>query len=113
MLTIVGPSGTVVDDAAVQTKAARVGADVLAEYQRLAARLRQRGWDEAAAIAHAADPTAQAAHRCAFELYETAAAELDDLVADLFDGAERPPEKISRTPTLRVVGGGQAKRSLN
>lgn len=113
MLTIVGPSGTVVDDAAVQAKAARIGADILAEYQQLAARLRQRGWDEAAAVTHAADPTARAAHRCAFELYETAAAELDDLIADLFDGAEQPPEKVVRTPALCVIGGGQAKSNLN
>lgn len=100
-------------DEAIEAKAAWVGADILAQYRQLAARLRQKGRDETAAVARAADPAVRAAHRCASELYETAASELDELVADLLDGLERTPTKVMRTPVLRVLDGGRSKTNLD
>ena len=96
-------------DEAIKAKTARVGADILAQYRLLAARLRQRGRDETATAARAAAPAVRAAHRCASELYETAASELDELVADLLDGLERTPTTVMRTPVLRVLDGGRSK----
>jgi uncharacterized protein YcbX len=100
-------------DEAIEAKAARVGADILAQYRLLAAQLRQKGRDETATVAREADPAVRAAHRCASELYETAASELDDLVADLLDGLERAPTKVMRTPVLRVLDGGRAETNLD
>lgn len=101
----ISSSSADVDQAVVQSKAARVGADVLALYRQLAATLRQKGRSEAAAMARLSDPTARAAHRCAFQLYGTAASELDDVIADLLASLERPFTEVSTGPILTVVVG--------
>ncbi|MGH1571949.1 hypothetical protein ACRAWG_16195 [Methylobacterium sp. P31] len=91
----------------VQIKAACVGADVLAQYQHLAMSLRQKAREEAAAMANTADTTERAAHQCAFQLYETAASELDDLITDLLGNFDRPPTKTVRPPALLVLEGAK------
>ena len=101
---VASPSADI-DPAVVQSKAAHDGAGVLALYRQLRATLRQKGRFEAAAMAHLSDPTARAAHRCAFQLYGTAASELDDVIADLLASLERPFTEVSTGPILTVVVG--------
>lgn len=97
-----------INAAAVQIKTARVGADVLAQYQHLAMSLRQKAREEAIAMANTAGTTERAAHQCGFQLYETAASELDDLITDLLGSLDHPSTKKVRPPALLVLEGGKA-----
>jgi hypothetical protein len=100
---------TDVSEQAVEARAAEVGADILAEYRILARRLRRKGWEAAAPVETAPDPTERAARRCAFQLYGTAASELDDIIADLLDGSD-PPSAGRPTPALLILDGGKMNR---
>lgn len=93
---------------AVEAKAAQVGADILAQYRQLALNLQQRGRDEETAMGSSLDPDERASHRCAFELYGTAASELDDLIADLLDSLDHPFTKTAQPKTLLILDGGKA-----
>lgn len=93
---------------AVQAKTGQVGADILAEYRQLASRLRRKGWDEVAALDAAPDAAERACRQCAFQLYGTAASELDGFIAELLDGLDRPFISTARQPSLRVLDGGRA-----
>ena len=97
-----------VDCEAVKARAAQVGADILAQYQQLANNLRQRGWDEVAEMGATLHPTERASHNCAFQLYGTAASELDDIIADLLNSLEHPFTGTARSPTLHLLNGGKA-----
>lgn len=98
-------------DAAVEAKAAQVGADILAQYRKLAADLRRRGSDEMIAMAAALDPKERACHQYAFELYGTAASELDDVITDLLESLDcRSTAAHGRA--LIVLDGGKAQDAL-
>jgi hypothetical protein len=101
-----------VDQEVVEARAAQVGADILARYRRLALDLRQSGWGEAAAIGDVSDPTERAVRRCAFQLYGTAASEMDNLIADVLDSLEHPFTATMQTRTLRLLDDRAADRSM-
>jgi hypothetical protein len=105
-------SATEVNEEIVQAKAAQVGADILTQYQELARDLRRRGWEEAAAMGTTLDPTERASRQCAFQLYGTAASELDDIIADLLDSLDHPFTGMAKSPTLRVLNGGKANGAI-
>lgn len=94
-------------DAAVEARAAQVGADILAQYRQLATSLRLKGWAEVAAMGDSPDPGECASRMCAFQLYGTAASELDDVITDLLDSLDRPFKETKRLRALRVVAGGK------
>jgi hypothetical protein len=96
-------------DRAIEAKAAQVGADILAQYRQLAMNLRQKGWDEVSAMGAASDASERASRRCAFQLYGTAASELDDIIADLLDSLDRPFMGAAEPPILLVLDGGKAE----
>ncbi|SDA14775.1 hypothetical protein SAMN02799622_01198 [Methylobacterium sp. UNC378MF] len=98
-------------DAAVEAKAAQVGADILAQYRKLATDLRRRGSDEVVAMEATLDPKQRACHQYAFELYGTAASELDDVIADLLESLECP-STAARGRALIVLDGGRAHDAL-
>jgi|GEM_PF-3005431 len=98
-----------VNERAVEARAAQVGADILFEYRILAQRLRRKGWDAVAATDTTPDPTERAARRCAFQLYGTAASELDDIIAELLDGSA-PPLTGRPIPLLSLIEGGKVDR---
>ncbi|MGH1570307.1 hypothetical protein ACRAWG_06115 [Methylobacterium sp. P31] len=104
-------SFTRVDREAVEAKATQVGADILAQYQQLATNLRRRGSDEAAAMSAKFDPTERASGQCAFQLYCTAASELDDIIAELLDSLQHPASGTTGPSTLLVFDGGKADRA--
>lgn len=95
-------------DAAVEARAAQVGADILAQYRQLATNLRLKGWAEVAAMGDSPDPGECASRMCAFQLYGTAASELDDIIADLLDSLDRPFKETMQPRALRVVTGGKS-----
>ncbi|MBE7196874.1 MAG: hypothetical protein INR70_03610 [Parafilimonas terrae] len=94
---------------ALRVKAGRVGADILAEYQDLAERLRRRGRDEVAALKAVADPAERESRRFAFQLYGTAASELDDIIAEWLDNLNRPFPRPTPRPILNVIEGGRVR----
>jgi hypothetical protein len=84
---------------------ARVDADILSQYRQLALSPRARGRTEAA-LAGASHPNKRAPLLCAYQLYETAAAELDDIIADLMDTDARPTAEAGRPSASIVPDGG-------
>ena len=91
------------DQRAVEEKAREVGADILQQYRHLATRLRQQAWHEFAGIGSASDPTERASRRCAFQLYTTAASELDEIIADLRGDPDHPGSGGPPPATLRIA----------
>ncbi|WP_457104637.1 hypothetical protein [Methylobacterium sp. P5_C11] len=102
------PSIADAGEAAIQATAAKVGADILAQYRQLALALRQRGWDEIAAMGGSIDSGERACRQCAFQLYGTAASELDDIIADLLDSLDHPYVETGRIQALHILDGGRA-----
>lgn len=97
-----------IDEPAIKAKAAQAGADILAEYRQLARKLRARGWDQVATMAATLDPSERASRQCAFQLYGTAASELDDVIADLLHSLDLPFTGTTQPQTLQVLDGGKA-----
>jgi hypothetical protein len=97
-----------VDQEAVEARAAHVGADILARYRQLAMDLRQIGWSQVADLNAVLEPAERAARRCAFQLYSTAASELDDIVSDLLDDLVPGSASEMQARTLRLLDGGKA-----
>lgn len=91
------------DQRAVEAKAREVGADILQQYRHLATRLRQQAWLEFAEIGAARDATERASRRCAFQLYTTAASEIDEVMADLHANPDHAGRRAAPLPPLRIA----------
>ena len=99
-----------VDQDAIETRAALVGADILGRYRRFAMDLRQKGWEQVADLNAILEPDERAARRSASQLYCTAADELDDIIADLGDSLRPLGMSKPEALTLRVLDGDKAGR---
>lgn len=91
------------DEKAVEETARQVGADILQQYRHLATRLRQQAWQEFAKIGSSLDPTERASGRCAYQLYTTAASELDAIIVDLRGGLDHAGNEGSPPSALLVA----------
>lgn len=91
------------DQRAVEEKGRAVGADILQQYRHLATRLRQQAWHEFAGIGSTSDPTERASLRCGFQLYTTAASELDEIIADLRGDPDHPGNAGPSPATLQIA----------
>lgn len=78
------------NEAVIETEAARVRTDVVAQYRALAQSLHRKSWDQGAAMRVSSDPAERAARHCAFQLYCAAAAELDEKIAELSESLGHP-----------------------
>jgi hypothetical protein len=101
-------SASDMDQSLIRARAAHVGADITSQYRQLAMHLRRKGLDEVADVDAILDPAERAARRCAFQLYGTAASELEDIIAELLDSLEHPCTSTMQAPSLRVIDGGKA-----
>lgn len=79
------------DRDAIADRAAHVVADISDQCQALVHSLRRKGGEEVAAMGATLDLTLHAAHHRAFQLYATAASELETLIVRLVDGGKPPP----------------------
>ncbi len=109
MADVVIFSAADIDEPAIEAKAAQAGADILTQYRQLATNLRQKGWAEVAAMGGTLDKTERASRQCAFQLYGTAASELDDVIADLLYRLDRPFKGTTQPQILHVLDGGKAE----
>lgn len=91
------------DEEAIEKKAGQVGADILRRYRDLATYLRQQASHEFSEIGCSPDLTERAARYWAYQLYTTAATELDELVADLHGDPDQGGNEAAPHPAHLIA----------